>query len=82
MQLIDFIKEFSDKDSVSVCLDFLWEDSGLDENLCFEGTPNEFVENYTNNYDCIKGLEVSEVYELTIKRIACRLDIFIGVVRK
>ena len=55
MKLIEFVKEYvADRDKTTqVILDWIWEEEGIDEEYSFDGSPSEFIENYTRDYDCI-----------------------------
>ena len=67
--LIDFIKEYAERNNSKdkVILTWMWEEEGEDEEYSFEGTPEDFVDKYTNDYDCIEGFTLDDVTSLTIK---------------
>lgn len=70
MTLIDLIRLYanSNKNSFTkVILEWFWVDTGtIDEEYSFEGTPCEFIEKYTEHYDCIDGYDICSVHELKI----------------
>lgn len=81
MTLIDFIKEYANRKNAftDVTLKFNWNDTGIDEEYCFEGKPDEFVERYTKDYDCIKGLDIFNVYKLAVTNNGLRSRIYIEI---
>lgn len=83
MNLIDFIKEYMNRKNAftKVVLEFFWIDEGIDEEYCFEGTPSEFVARYTQDYDCIEGLDIFDVRELEITNEGLRSQIYIKISR-
>lgn len=84
MNLIEFIKQYADRKNAftKVILEWYWVDDGIDEEYCFEGTPSEFVERYTKDYDCIDGLDVFGVHELKIINEGLRSQIYIEIVKE
>ena len=84
MNLIKFIHEYANRKNAftKVVLEFFWKDDGIDEDYCFEGTPSEFVDRYTKDYDCIRGLDIFDVHELKITNEGLRSQIYIEVIRE
>ncbi len=84
MNLIEFIKEYANRKNAftKVLLEFFWIDEGIDEEYCFEGTPSEFVNKYTKDYDCIDGLDIFDVSELKITNDGLRSQIYIKIIRE
>ena len=84
MFLIDFVKEYANtkNDFTQVILEFFWENEGIDEEYCFEGTPMEFINKYTKDYDCIEDEDISDVKELTITNNGCHSRIYIKIIRE
>lgn len=84
MNLLEFIKEYANRKNAftEVVLEWFWLDQGIDEEYCFEGTPSEFVEHYTKDYDCIDGFDIFDVYELNINNENLRSRIYIKIVRE
>lgn len=66
--LIDFIQEYAERNNPKdkVLLEWNWEDEGNDEEYSFEGTPEEFVEKYSKDYDCLDGVTVDDVNAIKI----------------
>ncbi len=84
MNLIEFIKEYADRKNAftKVILEWFWIDEGIDEEYCFEGTPSEFVEHYTKDYDCIEGFSIFDVHKMKIINNGLRSQIYIEIVRE
>ena len=84
MKLIEFVKEYvADRDKTTqVILDWIWEEEGIDEEYSFDGSPSEFIENYTRDYDCIDDFDIFDVQELSITNKGIRSKIYIKVVRE
>lgn len=84
MNLIDFIREYANQKNAftKVILEFFWVDDGIDEEYCFEGLPSEFIERYTEAYDCIDGIDIFDVSELNIKKDGFRSWIYIKIIRE
>ena len=68
ISLIDFIKGYAERKNPKdkVLLEWNWLDDGPDEEYSFEGTPEEFVEKYTEDYDCLDGIMLDDVYAIKI----------------
>ena len=84
MNLIEFVKQFSDDKNLytKIYLEWLWIESGLDEEYCFEGSPSEFIEKYTIHYDCLDGINLSDVSTLIIHNEGGLSEIFISIERE
>ena len=84
MNLIEFIKQYADRKNAftEVVLEWFWVGEGIDEEYCFEGTPSEFVEKYTKDYDCLDGLDIFDIHEIKIVNEGIRSRIFIEIVRE
>lgn len=84
LTLIEFIKQYTGRRNATtkVFLEWYWVDSGIDEEYCFEGSPDEFVEHYSKDYDCIDGFDFFDVHELKIVNDGIRSRIFIEIVRE
>lgn len=83
ISLIDFIKGFAERKNPrdKVFLEWNWLNEGSDEEYSFEGTPEEFVEKYTKDYDCLDSITLDEVNAIKIvnygTRSWTRIDILI-----
>ena len=84
MNLIEFIKGYADRKNAfaQVVLEWYWVDEGIDEEYCFEGTPSEFVEHYSKDYDCIDGFDIFDVHKMEIINDGLRSRIYIEIVRE
>lgn len=84
MLLIDFIKQLTEnKDRhITVFLEWFWVSDGIDEEYSFEGSPEEFVEKYTEHYDCIEGFDIYDVFDLEVKNEGWRTSVYINIVRE
>ena len=82
MSLIDFIKEYANRknSTTKVFLEWFWVDEGIDEEYSFEGLPSEFVEKYTEHYDCIDGFDIFNIHEIKIVNEGIRSQIYIEIV--
>ena len=80
MKIIDFIKEFNE--FTKIVLEWYWVDEGIDEEYSFEGSPSEFIEKYTRDYDCIDGFDIFDVHEMKIINEGIRSKIYIEIVRE
>lgn len=86
MDLIEFIKGYAERNDkyTTVYLEWIWNDDGVDEEYSFEGSASEFVEKYTEHYDCIDGFTLDNVAELKIENTgsyAVSTKIFIEIRR-
>lgn len=83
MLLIDFVKQYGEhKDKLTkVFLWWFWKDdpSNDDEEYSFEGSPSDFIEKYTEHYDCIDGYTFDDVSEIKVENIGCRTEIRIFI---
>lgn len=84
MNLIEFIKQYAERKNATtkVFLEWFWVDDGIDEEYCFEGSPSEFVEKYTKDYDCIDGFDIFDIHEMKIINEGIRSQIYIEIVRE
>lgn len=84
MSLIEFIKQYADRKNATtnVILRWFWEDTGIDEEYSFEGSPSEFLEKYTKEYDCIDGFDILDIYEMKIVNEGIRSRIYIEIIRE
>ena len=84
MSLIEFIKQYADRKNATtkVFLEWLWTDTGIDEEYCFEGSPSEFLEKFTKDYDCIDGFDIFDIHEMKIINEGIRSQIYIEIVRE
>ena len=77
MLLIDFIKMYLPFGKrVSIEFEWLWADKEIDddelsflledEEYSFEGIPEEFIEKYTHDYDCLDDIMVEDLRYLCV----------------
>ena len=84
ISIIDFIKMYIPLDRCTkVYFQWIWKDEslGVDEEYSFEGTPSEFVEKYTEHYDCLDGLELDDFHLLKVVKDGWRIKICIDLFR-
>ncbi len=80
LSLMDFIKLFlREETDTHILLDWIWEDGEDDQEYGFDGTPEEFIENYTRSYDILGEYDISNVSELHIERHGCKNEIHIVI---
>jgi hypothetical protein len=84
MKIINFLKEYADRKNefTKVVLEWYWVDEGIDEEYSFEGSPSEFIEKYTKDYDCIDRFDIFDVHEMKIINEGIRSKIYIEIVKE
>ena len=82
MKIIDFLKEYADRRNglTKVVLKWYWVDEGIDEIYCFEGSPSEYIEKYTQVNFRADSLDVFDVHEMKIINKGVRSKIYIEIV--
>lgn len=74
MSILDFIRLYlKDDEYTDVKFFYYFEDDRpvMDYEYSFEGKPSEFIDNYTNDYSCLDGMELTDVDRIEIKHIHC-----------
>lgn len=82
ISIIDFVKTFLEYDKyVTVYFEWEWIDDGIDEEYSFEGSPSDFVEKYTEHYDCLDGVDMMDLYSIKMVSNGCFKKIYMELQR-
>lgn len=69
MSIIGFIRMFEDEHpEVKIIFEWYWLDDGIDEEYSFEGVPEEFLDKYTIEYDCLDAYYLDDLSEFSFDR--------------